>query len=266
MSLRNINGIKVGGINELQSKIILMRGFIPEEELLTQKEISLVLKRPSSSINYNIKELRKKGLLTQLNYLTPDGKVVFLKIKVYHNNTKKLRAHKISGKFILKEPYRDFEEVRDKYIKISNGKYFGFKLEVKDCTILFYTSNKICFILSSVYGDSIEEIFASAYETYIHPLKNHLEQIFESLKINNYEIASIQMNHFALQHHPLAEVFKEFNVNYSSDRLEVDHSHGVAELETVHKKHSVEDMDKILDYEKVVRGSFSCNNGYSKIK
>ena len=46
----------------------------------------------------------------------------------------------------------------------------------------------------------------------------------------------------------------------------MDHSNGVPELETVHKKHSVRDMDKILDYENLVRGSFNCNNSTKKSK
>lgn len=249
------------GISEIQTKIVLLRGFIEEEKLLYQKDFAEHLKRPLTTINYNLTILKKKGLMTDLNFLTPDGKVVFQKLKGYLNNTKKLRAHKIFGKFILKEPYEDFENVRNKYLKISKSpKHRGFRVEFKDCVVLFYSSQKICFYLPDVYGDSIEEIHTVSYEKYIAPLKAYLEQMFKDLKIDPYEIASIQINHMAYLNHPLARIFKEFNAQYASDRLEVDHSHGTPELETVHKAHSVEDMDKILEYEKVVRGSFNCNN------
>ena len=257
--------IRGGSFSEIQSKIILMRGFTPEENLLYQKDFAQQLKRPLTTINYNIQQLKKKGIFTDLNNLTPDGKLVLRKLKGYLNNTKKIRGHKLFGKFILREPYRDFESIKNKYLRISKSpKHRGFKLEFKDCVVLFYSPQKICFYLPEVFGDSIEEIYAEAYEQYINPLKNYLEQMFNSLKINEYEIASVTINHLALQNNSLAEIFKEFNVQYKSDRLEVDHSHGVAELETVHKKHSVRDLDMILDYEKLVRGSFNCNNENNK--
>jgi hypothetical protein len=252
------------GLSELQTKILLFRGFTKEENLLYQRNFREGLNKPLSTINYNIKVLRTKGLFTKSNLLTPDGKVVFQKLKRYLNNTKKLRAHKIFGQFILTELYRDFNKVRDKYLRISKSpKHKGFRVEFKDCVVLFYSPNKICYYLPDVYGDSISEIYAEAYEQYILPLKNYLEQMFLTLQINQYEIVSVTINHIALLNHPLAKIFKEFNVRYESDRIEVDHSHGVPELETVHKKHSVEDMNKILDYENLVRGSFSCNTNKS---
>lgn len=241
-----------GGLSLLQAKIMMIRGFTSEENLLSQKDFSKQLKRPLSTINYNIVQLKKKGLLTNLNFLTRDGKVVFQKIKRYYNNTKKLRAHKILGKFILAEDYKDFESIRHKYLKISE-KHKGFKIEFKGYVVLFYTPKKIVFYLPDVYGDSIEEIYAEAYEQHIKPLEDYLQREFKGLRVDKYEIASITINHLALQNHPLAEIFKKFNVRYKSGRLEVDHSHGVAELETVHKKHCVEDMDKILEYENLVR-------------
>jgi len=253
MSWSNIRNL-TGGLSELQAKVVMIRGFTAENELMYQKHFSERLHKPLSTINYNVKVLRKKGLLTKLNYLTPDGKIVFQKLKKYLNNTKKLRGHKISGKFILAAPYRDFEAVRDKYTKISKSpKHRGFRVEFKDFVVLFYSPTKICFYLPDVYSNSIEEIYAEAYDNYISPLKGYLEQMFQGLQINQYEIASVQINHLAYQNHPLAEIFREFNVQYKSDRIEVDHSHGVPELETIHKKHSTEDMDKVLDYEKVVR-------------
>jgi len=244
------------GYSGLQTKIILLRGFTSEETLLTQKEFANQLRRPLSSINYNVKSLKKKGILTRLNFLTPDGKVVFQKTKGYLDNTKKLRGHKIFGEFILTEDYKDFENVKDKYLKISNSpKHKGFKLEFKECVILFYSPRKINFYLPDVYGDGLSELYAVAYDDYIRPLQNYLGQIFPTLKINKHEIGSITINHLSFQHHPLAELFKELGIHYQSDRVEIDHSHGTPELETVHKQYSRMDMDKILDYEKLVRGS-----------
>lgn len=250
----NKNRILTEGFSELQAKMILVRGFSSEEKLLRDKDFATILKRPISTINYNKNILRKYGILTKLNFLTPDGKVVFQKLKRHLNKMKRLRGHKLSGFFILEVPFQDFETVRDKYLKISNSpKHRGFRLDFKDCVILFYSPTKVFFYIPDIYGDSIDEIYASAYEEYISPMKGYLEQEFKSLRINNYEIASVQINHLAYQNHPLAEIFKEFNVQYASDRIGIDHSNGVAELETIHEKYSVEDMDKILDYEKCVR-------------
>ncbi|MBS3122531.1 hypothetical protein J4434_06640 [Candidatus Woesearchaeota archaeon] len=256
-----------GGLSKAQAKIIMIRGFTKEENLLKQKDFAEVLKKPLTTVNYNIKVLRNKGLLTKLNNLTPDGKVVFQKLKGYLNNTRKLRGHKLSGEFILTEGYRDFELVRNKYLQISKSpKHRGFRVEFEECIVLFYSPQKICFYLPDVYGDSISEIYVEAYEKYISPLKKYLEQMFKGIMINQYEIASVTINHLAYQNHPLAEIFKQFNVRYASNRIEVDHSHGVAEFETIHKKHSLEDMDKILDYEKLIRGSFSCNQNSEEDK
>lgn len=259
MTCKNIRNC-TGGLSELQSKIVMVRGFTNENNPMYQREFSEQLNKPLSTINYNIMVLKKKGLLTYSNYLTPDGKSVFLKLKEYLNNTRKLRAHRISGTFILREPYRDFEGVRDKYTKISKSpKHRGFRVEFENCLVLFYSPKKVFFYLPDVYGNSFADIDTEAYEKYIAPLKSYLEQLFENLQINEHEIASIQLQHVAYQNHSLAEVYKKFNVEYKSDRLQVDHSHGVPELETIHKKSSVEDMDKILDYEKLVRGPFSQN-------
>ena len=247
-------------MSELQAKILLIRGFTDEGELLRQRNFAEQLKKPLTTTNYNVLVLKKKGYMTSLNNLTPDGKAIFLKLKRYLNNTKKLRGHKIFGTFMLSEAYVDFEKVKKKYLRISSSpKHKGFKLEFKECIILFYSPKKLCFYLPDVYGDGIAEIYAEAYEQYIFPLKNNLEQMFPTLKINQYEIASVTINHLAFQNHPLAEVFKEYGVRYKSDRIEVDHSE-TAELETVHKDTAVEDMDRILDYENWIRGSFSRND------
>jgi len=265
MTTRNDFRICMGGLSELQAKILLVRGFTDEANLLRQKDISNTLKKPLTTINYAVKQLRKKGLLTDMNFLTPDGRAVFQKLKGHLNNTKRLRGHKIFGEFVLAEAYAGFGMVRDKYVKISNSpKHRGFRVEFKDCVVLFYSPLKIVFYLPDVFGDDIAEIYVEAYEKFILPLKSYLEQMFEGLKINEYEVCSVTINHLALQRHPLAEVFEQFGVRYASDRIEVDHSNGIAELETVSKEHSVQDMDKILDYEKLVRGSFARNKQYFK--
>jgi len=262
--VRNDFRIQAGGLSELQAKILLVRGFTDEANLLLQKDFVRLLKKKATTISYAVKRLRKKELLTKTNFLTPDGKVVFQKLKDYHHSTKRLRAHKILGKFNLKEDYKDFGVVRDKYLQITNSQYRGFRIEFKDCVILFYSPRRIVFYLPDVFGDDIAELYAEAYEKYILPLKSYLEQMFSGLRIDEYEICSVTICHLAFQNHPLAQLFKDFNVQYSSDRLEVDHSHGVAELETVNREHSVQDMDKILDYEKLVRGSFARNKQYFK--
>ncbi len=248
------------GLSALQAQILLLRGFTSEETLLYQKDIATQLKRPLSTINYNISVLRERGLWTKLNFLTPDGKTLFLKLKGYFEDTRKFRAHKIFGRFNLASEYKDFDSVRNKYLQISRSpKHSGFRINYNDCVVLFYSPTKICFYLPDVYGDSIEEIYAVAYEEYVKPLKDYLEKTFDNLKIDRHEICSVTLNHLAFRYHQLAKIFKEFNVQYASDRIEVDHSHGVPELETVHKETAVQDMDKILEYEKVVRGSDSCN-------
>lgn len=258
MTWKNIRNL-TGGLPEIQTRILLLRGYTPEENLIYQREFAESLEKPLSTINYNIQVLRDRGLLTKLNYLTPDGKAVFLKLKDYINTTKKLRGHKASGTFILSTPYIDFEKVKGKFQRISKSpKHKGFRVEFKDCVVLFYSPTKIVFYLPDVYGEEISEIYVRLYEDYIVPLKGYLEQIFEGLFVDEYEIASVTINHLAFMNHPLANCFQEFKFRYSSDRIEVDHSHGVPELETVHKKYSVEDMDKIIDYEKLIRSSSSC--------
>jgi hypothetical protein len=252
--LRRKNGIYTGGFNNLQNQIILLRGFISEEILLSQTDISKELNRPLQSINYNIRELKKRNILDGLNFLTSKGKVVFLKMEGDLNNTKRLRAHKIFGTFILKEPYADFEKVRNKYLKISNSPtHKGFRLEFRNCITLFYTPTKILFYLPDIYIDEIPEVYVAAYEEYIAPLQGYLEELFPGIKISNYDLATITINHLAYMKHPLAECFNQFKVRYVSNRIEIDCSHNIPELETVHKKHSVEDMDKILEYEEFLR-------------
>ena len=260
MRIRSKIRIPTIGIHKLSAKIILIRGLTPESTLLSQKEIADYLKRPLSSVNYHILRLKEEGIFNEIMFLTPHGKVVFQKLVGCVQNTKKLRAHKIVGTFKLVLAYKDFSEVKNKYIKISNGKYDGFRLDFNECVIIFYTPLKITYYLPCVYGDSISELYTEAYEKFIVPLKTYLETLFPSLKIDQYEIASICINHLALLNHPLAETFKKFNVQYASDRLEIDHSNVIPELETVHKETSVQDMDKILDYEKLIRGSFSSNH------
>jgi DNA-binding MarR family transcriptional regulator len=243
-----------GGLSELQTKILLLRGFTSEEVLLSQTEIAKQLTKSITTINYNIKSLREKGLITQLNYLTPDGKALFLKLKDSVNNTNKLRAHKISGKFILNEDYTDFDNVKNKYVRISSSpKHKGFKIEFRGCIILFYSPKTLMFYLPDIYADTIEQIYADAYEKYVLILESYLKQLFPNLKINTYEIASVTINHLAYTEHPLAQLFNELNVQYASDRLEIDHSHGVPELETIHKDYAVQDMDLVLEFEGLIR-------------
>ncbi len=242
-----------GGISEIQAEIIDLRYRTPEKSLIRQKDYATALKRPLSTINYNILQLKKKEYMDALNYLTPAGKVVYQELNRYVNNTKKLRAHKMFATLHLAGAYHRFEEMRGKFERISpNWRHRGFKFKFKECIILFYSPTKICFYIPDIYGDSIDEIYAIAYDEYVGPLQEHLEKAFD-VKIDRWERGAVQINHLAFQNHPLANIFKEHNVQYKSDRIEIDHSHGIPELETVHKKTAVQDMDKILDYEKIIR-------------
>ncbi len=248
--LRNSTGIS----NELQAQIILIRGLTDEGELLYQRHYANCLNKGISTINYNVVQLKKKGLMTDNNFLTYDGKSAFQKIKGYVNSTKKLRAHKIFGKLILAYPYSDFEKVRNKYKQISNNpKYKGFRFDFKGCMILFYSPKTIVYYLPDIFAESVEELHALAIDNYINPLISYLEKMFQGLKVNDYTQSEITMNHIAYQNHPLAELFKKHNKGYRSDRIHIDHSHGTPELETIHKKHAAEDMEKILEYEKIIK-------------
>lgn len=243
--------------NDLQMKIMLLRAYESEKNLLSQKDIAKRLNKPITTINYNISKLRKAGLLDKLNFLTDAGKGAIRKLGMVFKVGKKYRAHKLHGRFNLAAPFKDFDSYKNQYVRISkSAKYAGFRVEFNECIVFFWSETSITFYIPEVWGNSISEIHAEAYEQYIKPLQNYLQQMFKGLQISEYKQTSLEINHLAYVNHPLARLYKELGITYTSDRLMIDHSKGTPELETINQETAVQDMDRIEEYENSIRGLY----------
>lgn len=117
-----------------------------------------------------------------------------------------------------------------------------------------FTPNTVQHFLPEFYASSSLEALDSAIKL-VWKVKEYLEREYEDLVLGKpEEVALLNRQHLTIQHDPLAlEYFKhnqkhDKKLRYESDRLHIDASKGVPELETVNKVYASEDLFKITEF------------------
>ena len=135
----------------------------------------------------------------------------------------------------------------------------GYKKELWGCTVIF-NPRSVQFIPQEVYGASADACFDAAYRLVLE-VQDFLQKEYNGLVLG--PITVIYNQQYAHMFDPLTVEFlktsmkENVNLTYRSDRLAIDQSKKVPELETVHKTFSKDDLRKICEfYEGLIRTDF----------
>lgn len=242
----------------------------------TNKQLNEKLKErkgknvPKATISRHTTKLKKLGLITQKKIynlrpfkLTENAKVaisIFLTEGV-GGVEQVVRGHGFGFVCeILRRP-RGLEE----RLKVGGWSEFypknrvGYKRELWGCTVVF-NPRSVQFIPQEVYSASQDGAFDVAYRLVLQ-VQDFLQKEYQGLVLG--PVTVIYNQQYARMFDPLAVQFlktsmkENVNLTYRSDRLAIDQSKKVPELETIHKVFSKDDMRKICEfYDWLIRTDF----------
>jgi len=242
----------------------------------TNKQLNEKLKErkgknvPKATISRHTTKLKKLGLITQKKIynlrpfeLTENAKVaisIFLTEGV-GGVEQVVRGHGFGFVCeILRRP-RGLEE----RLKVGGWSEFypknraGYKRELWGCTVVF-NPRSVQFIPQEVYSASQDGAFDVAYRLVLQ-VQDFLQKEYQGLVLG--PVTVIYNQQYARMFDPLAVEFlktsmkENVNLTYRSDRLAIDQSKKVPELETIHKVFSKDDLRKICEfYEGLIRTDF----------
>lgn len=128
--------------------------------------------------------------------------------------------------------------------------------------MIIVTPSTVRFYMPEIYGDE-HEVYSDALDLLFQVI-GHLEESMPGLRLGNPECtAEISRQEVAKMGDPLAMEYESTGqamgkrIIYRSDRLAIDKSKGIPELELVHRAHAQDDLRKITGlYEDVIRSDF----------
>jgi hypothetical protein len=137
--------------------------------------------------------------------------------------------------------------------------------------LVMFTPSTVQLFMPEIYGDE-HEVYSEAMELLWNVI-SYLEDIFPGLHIGTpKQVARIIRQEFAKLNDALAIEYDRTGqslgkkILYMSDRMKIDKSKGIPELETCHKVFAKEDLGKITKlYEDVVRGDFDLKDFSKKL-
>jgi hypothetical protein len=151
------------------------------------------------------------------------------------------------------------------WVEYSPKNWKGFRGHVVDCKVLF-TPNTVQFFPADVFSKVKDDVYGTVLKR-VEDAKKALEISHPGLVLGTPELVfRLEKQHLAVQYDPLSLLFRKANMRAKSDRLEIDASHGVPELETVGKQYAGEDLLKLFEmYDDVIKRGVSLGGMDSKL-
>lgn len=201
-----------------------------------------------------IRLIRKIGKSPAIYELLPRGKHTIVTFLVPSREAT-IRSHDLKMiSDIIRKP-KAFEQklLKSNWVEYHTYTYSGYKNMV-GTTLVLFTPHKVQFILEEFYSDDVRINMDRALKEVLGVIRL-LEKRYRGLRISQpTELARIISQEHAIQRDPVAVEFKKSSINdginytYKSERLKVDASKGVPELETHHKIYAIEDLERIMRF------------------
>jgi len=235
-------------------KILMFIGTHQDRTLTFQTQIANELDMKITTVNYHITKFKQEGLIKEDLKLTEKGFKAF-KFLWENENKKVLRAHNIQVKFNVIKCPSSFPLCFSKsiYQPLTNNKYRGLKTKLNGFTVMFYSPKKIVCVLPDIYGDNNEEI-SSTVQLLIPQLKEILENEFQGIKTDNYELAKIQTMHIAVLNSVIAKSYLLKGFTYEGKDTAIDNSKGKPENEATNPSTALNNIEELMEKEEKQRG------------
>jgi len=235
----------------------------------TNKEISQHLGISKSLTAYHLKGLTERGLVKRtvrdvivIYELTESGKSYCSNLFALpsKDSPSRIRAHDLFFVVdILKKP-RSFERrlKQNNWIAFYPANYRAWRKKIAKANLVF-KPRVLEIYLADIYAPTPQKATAEAIKLVLEIIEE-LEEEYPGLRLGRpTEVARLVKQHYAIEYDPLAILFHTQGRSYRSERIHIDHSKGIPELEVVHNLHAGEDICKIVRfYEEIIReGDFS---------
>ncbi len=250
---------KKSQLKEVHFKILLLKSkFTPDVK------IAEIVNKSKSTVSEHISKLIRKGYLTIDKQLTSKGKracSVFLRgYEKQNRRVIKIRAHDLA----FRAPIVRLGSVNDRiksqgnWVETNLKNWTKFIRHFSDGVKVHVTPKSVLFYLPELIGSQPETVFNEALSIVLNYSK-FLESEFPGLRLGKPDvIAEVQSNHLAIEMDVFARLCAEHGITFNGERLTVDHSKGVPELEATHKDFARDDLRTIFDfYQELVEGSTS---------
>ncbi|MFH0815786.1 MAG: hypothetical protein V1934_03090 [Methanobacteriota archaeon] len=226
----------------------------------TLTNIARALRRPISTVDYNLKNLLfsnyvridNPSLKTYL--LAPRGKEAITNfIRGSDEKFVKpiVRAHDVLFKAAVQRFPTDEEltsagfSSHDKMKGWQRSKYFGVVLEG---VVIEFTTRSLMMLCPEVYGESPDEAKAKAWGK-VKKLIEELKKLLPTLSLEEpYHVVTISRQSFALVNDEYARLMRGLRLSHKDERIEVDSSKEVPEMDFVHPASAQEDCTAYLDF------------------
>jgi len=238
-------------LKELHFKILLLRS--RSGGFKSFQEIASILNKSKSTVSFHVKKLQRLGYLdTQLLPTKKGDQAGSIFLIGYDEKNPQpviIRAHDLSFKTEIVRSSSSFKELAKasswvcypmkhwtKYVKHYDD---GVKVHITTKSVLFWIPDLIGSNPNTVFNQALEIVFH-----YKKMIEGDLDIVLGTPEVN-FEVRS---NHLALQFDEFAKLCAEKGITFKSDRLIVDHSGGVPELEAVNKRSARDDLESIWDF------------------
>lgn len=204
---------------------------------------------------YNIRQLIRKGIIQRVGKgiykLTESGKLAY---KHIIETKGKVRAHNIGWKYRILS--KDFlKEIRSKYPKIRDLAFEGYRVE-KDFGHILFTTKHIIIVFKEYYARDTHQALIETRQL-ADKVINDLREKHKTLRVG--QVSKQVYGHFALEEHPQTELLEQEAVRgiiykdaENKERIRVDKSHGIAEVEATNPKKANEDFNLLLELTKIL--------------
>lgn len=242
------------------------------------RKIARSLHKSPSTIYRDIKKLEQYGYISRsvrssqsFYNINPSGMEI---LKRYWNGEQKtltgylidatpreklqIRLHRLQIKYDLLNPISDpsviqFSDYPSEFVKMNN--WTKNIISFQDFTVILSTRSIIITGLqleSDIFEDveMTEANILASIQPIVQSIEDKIHRFNPHFKLkrlaNNVLSGHIISREWAYEHHPIAETIKHMEIRDPADnkpRVIVDQSKGFAELETVHKDYSTQDME-----------------------
>jgi DNA-binding MarR family transcriptional regulator len=256
-------------LTKLDAELLILIGTGENRnQLLHERLIKADDKKVSkSTISRHTSKLAKLGLITQraafnqrIFDLTDRGKDIISNLLAGGEGDLAyprfpIRGHNIRFRSdIARRPEGLVKKLREtNWVEYYPQSWIGYRKEVDGCNILL-TSKSVIFMPPPTYGSSAEECMAEACAVVLR-VKKEIEDNYPGLVLGKPErVSTILKQHYARPFDPAAIRLHQENMKeghrstYMGERLSVDYSTGIPELETTDRVSAQEDFCSIMGF------------------
>ncbi len=224
---------------------------------LNDDEITRKMGLSRSTVSEHLKNLRDSGwaerefkdVFSQHRLTKRAENLVSEILAGYDLKPNQIRAHNLVFKCSITRKPASLEQDLEKsnWIMSYPNNWRAYRKRLRDANMMFSQRNVTIYLFDQ-YGATPDIAFSKAVAKALE-IKDFLEQEYPGLVLGEpLKTCSLEKGHFAFQGEEIAKICERLKTGFEGERLQIDHSHGVPELETIHPQHGLNDARIVSEF------------------